>query len=71
MKNKTKNVNEIFSITAEDCKQIEKEYEIVDILIALHKAKWEVGDMKISEAIEKLSKKTRFPVQLKPYFETY
>lgn len=60
-------MNESYSITAEECKQIEKEYEIADILIALNKAKWEVGDVKISEAIEELSGKTRFPVQLNMY----
>ena len=64
-------MNESYSITAEECKQIEKEYEIADILIALHKAKWEVGDIKISEAIEKLSEKTRFPANLKPYSKFY
>ncbi len=64
-------MNKNYSITAEECKQIEKEYEITDILIALHKAQWDVGDVKISEAIEKLSEKTRFPVQLKTYFESY
>lgn len=64
-------MNDIYSITAEECKQIEKEYEISGILIALHKAMWEVGDVKISEAIKKLDEKTRFPVQLKTYFESY
>lgn len=59
--------NKSFSITAEESAQIYKEFEITEILINLRKALSEVGDVKISEAIEELSGKTRFPVQLNTY----
>lgn len=49
-----------YSIASEESKQIDKEYEIVEILINLRNALSEVGDVKISEAIEELSGKTRF-----------
>ena len=61
--------NNSFSITAEESRQIDKELEISGILINLRKALSEVGDVKISEAIEELSGKTRFPVQLNTYLK--
>ena len=61
--------NKSFSITAEESKQIDKEYEIAEILINLRKALSEVGDVKLSEAIEELSGKTRFPIQFNTYLD--
>lgn len=49
-----------FSITAEESRQIENEYEIKDIIVNLNKALSKVGDITISEAIDKLKKQTRF-----------
>ena len=50
-----------FSITREESEQLEREYEINDILVALHKASGLVGpDKTISQAISILSEKTRF-----------
>lgn len=48
------------SITAEESRQIENEYEIKDIIVNLNKALSKVGDITISEAIDKLKKQTRF-----------
>lgn len=49
-----------FSITAEESRQIEREYEINDIIVNLNKALSKVGDITILEAINQLKKQTRF-----------
>ena len=49
-----------YSITAEELKQLEKEYEINDIIINLNKALSKVGNVTILEALEQLKKQTRF-----------
>lgn len=54
-----------FSITAEESRQIEKEYEINDIIVNLNKALSKVGDVTILEAINTLKKQTRFADELK------
>jgi hypothetical protein len=56
-----------YSITSEESRQIDEEYEISEILINLRKALLKVGDINISEAISKLSSKTRFSFQLNNY----
>lgn len=53
-----------FSITAEESRQIEKEYEINDIIVNLNKALSKVGDVTILEAIHQLKKQTRFADEL-------
>ncbi len=61
-----------YSITAEESQQIQKEYEITEMLVGLHKAYLEVGDIKISEAIAQLEKKTRFnQYNPNPYLKLY
>lgn len=58
-------MSESFSITSEQCKQIEEEYLINDIISFLHKAGQRVGYNKtINEAIEELSPQTRFLKEL-------
>lgn len=54
-----------FSITAEESRQIEKEYEINDIIVNLNKALSKVGDVTILEAINTLKKQIRFADELK------
>lgn len=49
-----------FSITAEESRQVEKEYEINDIIANLNKALSKVGNVTILEALEQLKKQTRF-----------
>ena len=49
-----------FSITAEESRQIEREYEINDIIVNLNKVLAKVGNVTISEAINTLKKQTRF-----------
>lgn len=53
-----------FSITAEESRQLEKEYEINDIIINLNKALSKVGNVTILEALEQLKKQTRFADEL-------
>jgi hypothetical protein len=53
--------NKSFSITREESEQIEREYEINDILVGLYKALGELGgNTTITDAINILSKRTRF-----------
>lgn len=53
-----------FSITAEESRQLEKEYEINDIIVNLNKALSKVGNVTILEALEQLKKQTRFADEL-------
>ena len=53
-----------YSITAEESKQLEKEYEINDIIVNLNKALSKVGNVTILEALEQLKKQTRFAEEL-------
>ena len=53
-----------FSITAEESRQLEKEYEIKDIIVNLNKALSKVGNVTILEALEQLKKQTRFADEL-------
>lgn len=53
------------SITTQESIQIEKEYEINDIIVNLNKALSEVGNITILEAINLLEKQTRFANKLK------
>ena len=59
--------NTVFSITRKECEQLEKEYRINDIIFAIGEALVLVGDVKLSEAREKLKKMTRFGDQLGRY----
>lgn len=54
-----------FSITTQESIQIEKEYEINDIIVNLNKALSKVGNITILEAINLLEKQTRFANKLK------
>ena len=54
-----------FSITAKESEQLEKEYEINDIIVNLNKALSKVGNITILEAINLLEKQTRFADELK------
>ncbi len=54
-----------FTITREESEQIEKEYEIRDIIVNLNKALSKVGNITILEAINLLEKQTRFADELK------
>ena len=57
-----------FSITAEECRQLEEEYEINDILVYLSKARSLVdGNTTINDAYELLKKKTRFADEVERY----
>lgn len=53
------------SITAQEAKQVEEEYEINDIIVNLNKALSKVGNITILEAINLLEKQTRFANKLK------
>lgn len=53
-----------FSITAEESRQLEREYEINDIIVNLNKALAKVGNVTILEAINTLKKQTRFADEL-------
>ena len=53
------------SITTQESIQIEKEYEINDIIVNLNKALSKVGNITILEAINLLEKQTRFANNLK------
>ena len=55
----------VFSITTQESIQIEKEYEINDIIVNLNKALSKVGNITILEAINLLEKQTRFANKLK------
>ena len=54
-----------YSITTQESIQIEKEYEINDIIVNLNKALSKVGNITILEAISLLEKQTRFANELK------
>ena len=54
-----------FSITTKESEQLEKEYEINDIIVNLYKALSKVGNITILEAINLLEKQTRFADELK------
>ena len=54
-----------FSITTQESIQIEKEYEINDIIVNLNKELSKVGNITILEAINLLEKQTRFANKLK------
>ena len=58
----TENIS--FSITAKESEQLEKEYEINDIIVNLNKALSKVGNVTILEALEQLKKQTRFADEL-------
>ena len=53
------------SITTQESIQIEKEYEINDIIVNLNKALSKVGNITILEAINLLEKQTMFANKLK------
>ena len=53
-----------FSITSKELRQLEKEYEINDIIVNLYKALPKVGNVTILEAINTLKKQTRFADEL-------
>lgn len=53
------------SITAQESRQVEEEYEINDIIVNLNKALSKVGNTTILEAINLLEKQTRFANELK------
>lgn len=53
-----------FSITTKESEQLEKEYEINDIIVNLYKALSKVGNVTILEALEQLKKQTRFADEL-------
>lgn len=53
-----------FSITSEESRQLEREYEINDIIVNLNKALAKVGNVTILEAINTLKKQTRFADEL-------
>ena len=60
--------NGAFGITAEESIQIEKEYEINHVIIALDKAKDILGgNVTIEDAIAELYKRTRFADEIKRY----
>ena len=54
-----------FSITTQESIQIEKEYEINDIIVNLNKALFKVGNITILDAINLLEKQTRSANKLK------
>lgn len=55
-------------ITAEESIQIEKEYEINHVIIALDKAKGMLGgNVTIEDALNELYKRTRFANEIKRY----
>lgn len=57
-----------FGITAEECRKLEEEYEINDILVYLSKARSLVsGNTTINDAYELLKKKTRFADEVERY----
>ena len=58
----TENIS--LSITTKECEQLEKEYEINDIIVNLNKALSKVGNVTILEALEQLKKQTRFADEL-------
>lgn len=58
-----------FSITTEESEQLEKEYEINDIIVNLNKALSKVGNITILEAINLLEKQTRFADELKKHLK--
>ena len=53
------------SITAQESRQVDEEYEINDIIVNLNKALSKVGNITILEAINLLEKQTRFVNKLK------
>jgi len=53
------------SITKDECEQLEKEYEINEIIVNLNKALSKFGNITILEAINLLEKQTRFADELK------
>lgn len=60
--------NGAFSITAEECAQIEKEHQINHIIIGLERAKDILGDkVTIEDALTELYKRTRFAEEVKNY----
>ena len=59
------NKNKSFSITREESEQLEREYEINSILESLYKALGKVGNTTINDAIDILSKQTRFANDVK------
>ena len=63
----TDNCNsQAFSITAEESRKLQEEYEINDCIIYLNKAiKYVGGDTTIKDAIDKLMKMTRFADEVK------
>ena len=62
---------EQFSITAEEVNQLNREYEINDILINLDKAGCTVGYNKtIREAIDELKHKTRFKKDVEDFLSS-
>ena len=57
-----------FSITAEECRKLEEEYEINDILVYLSKARGLVdGNTTINDAYELLKNRTRFADEVERY----
>jgi hypothetical protein len=57
-----------FSITAEECRQLEEEQRIADILIRLQEAGMRVGfNTTIDDAINQLSTKTRYKSEVEEF----
>ena len=60
-----------FSITKEECDQLEKEYEINDIILNLYKAiNYVGGNTTITDAITKLRKETRFNYEIDEHLKS-
>ena len=63
-------INEVFSITKEECEKLEEEYLINDCIYYLMKARGFVGGNKtIDGAIDELKKKTRFADDVQKLYE--
>lgn len=63
-------MNELFSITKEECDQLYHEYLVNDCLYYLMKAREFVGGCKtIDEAIEELKAKTRFADEVQKIYK--
>ena len=55
-----------YTITREQSERLERDYEIADIIMYLHKAfKYVGGNITISDAIDKLMHMTRFDYEIK------
>lgn len=63
-------MSEAYTITQEECEQLEKEYLINDCIYYLMKARSLVGGNKtIDEAIEELKTQTRFADEVQEFYK--